>query len=105
MSQYIISDEAVQDLNDISDYFLSRNSLDAGERFLNAFNLKCKQLISFPNSGRSYSHLLPELRGLILQGFIILYRASVAEADTRIEILRIVHGRRDLASIFAEGDD
>lgn len=32
MSRYIISPEASQDLDEISDYFLSR-SLEAGERF------------------------------------------------------------------------
>jgi toxin ParE1/3/4 len=33
MNRYIISDEAMQDLQDISEYFL-RNNLEAGEQFL-----------------------------------------------------------------------
>jgi toxin ParE1/3/4 len=36
MNRYIISDEAIQDLQDISDYFLITN-LEAGEQFLQAF--------------------------------------------------------------------
>jgi plasmid stabilization system protein ParE len=32
MNRYIISDEAIQDLQDISDYFLI-NNLEAGEQF------------------------------------------------------------------------
>lgn len=36
MSRYLISPEASQDLDEISDYFLSR-SLEAGERFVNGF--------------------------------------------------------------------
>ena len=31
MNRYIIADEAIQDLEDISDYFL-RNNLEAGEQ-------------------------------------------------------------------------
>ncbi len=36
MSIYIISPEAIQDLDEISEYFASRN-LDAGDRFVNSF--------------------------------------------------------------------
>jgi toxin ParE1/3/4 len=66
MSQYIIADEAIQDLDDISDYFLNNNS-EAGEQFLKAFNGKCRQLAAFPNMGRSYAHIRADLRGLALQ--------------------------------------
>ncbi|MBW4621207.1 MAG: type II toxin-antitoxin system RelE/ParE family toxin [Cyanosarcina radialis HA8281-LM2] len=62
MSQYIISDEAIEDLNDISDYFWQTN-VEAGEQFLKAFDARCKQLVSFPNMGRSYSHIRPDLQG------------------------------------------
>jgi toxin ParE1/3/4 len=56
MSRYIISPEASQDLDEISDYFLSR-SIEAGERFVNAFEQKCRNLVKFPNMGRSYSEI------------------------------------------------
>lgn len=46
MSRYIISPEAGQDLDEISDYFLSR-SIEAGERFVNEFEQKCKNLVDF----------------------------------------------------------
>lgn len=39
MKRYIISPEANQDLEEIIDYFLSRN-IDAGERFVGKFNKK-----------------------------------------------------------------
>jgi toxin ParE1/3/4 len=53
--QYAISLEASKDLDDILDYFLSRN-IEAGERFIREFNQKCKYLTSFPNIRRSYSN-------------------------------------------------
>lgn len=99
MSQYVISDEAIQDLNDISDYFLQTN-VEAGEQFLIAFNSRCQQLVSFPNMGRSYAHIRPDLRGLALRGFIILYRVSEIDSLIKIEILRVVSGRRNLEALF-----
>ncbi len=54
MSRYIISPAASQDLDEISDYFLLR-SIASGERFVNAFEQKCKNLVKFLNMGKSYS--------------------------------------------------
>ncbi|MBE9052375.1 type II toxin-antitoxin system RelE/ParE family toxin [Nostocales cyanobacterium LEGE 11386] len=101
MKQHIISPEANQDLEVIMDYFTARN-IDAGEHFVDEFNKKCRYLANFPNMGRSYAHIKDYLRGLPLDGYIILYRV----ADNGIEILRVVSGYRDLESLFAEsGDD
>jgi toxin ParE1/3/4 len=99
MNRYIIADEAIQDLQNISDYFL-RNNLEAGEQFLRAFNARCFQLVRFPKLGRSYAHLRPDLLGLSLRGFIILYKVSNNDKEIGIEILRVVNGRRDLENIF-----
>ena len=56
MKQHIISPEANKDLEEIIDYFTSRN-IDAGERFIDEFNKKCRYLATFPNMGRSYSDI------------------------------------------------
>jgi hypothetical protein len=37
MSQYIIADEAIQDLGDISDYFLKFSGLSMAEEILNIY--------------------------------------------------------------------
>ena len=97
MKQHIISPEANQDLEEIIDYFTSRN-IDAGERFIDEFNKKCRYLANFPNMGRSYADINNYLRGVPLDGYIILYRVK----DSGIEILRVVSGYRDLESLFAE---
>lgn len=100
MSRYIISPEASQDLDEISDYFLSQ-SLEAGERFVNKFEQKCKNLVKFPNIGRSYAGIEPSLRGIPLEGYIILYRVI----EDGVEIARVVSGYRDLESLFSESDE
>ncbi|HLO84121.1 MAG TPA: type II toxin-antitoxin system RelE/ParE family toxin [Nostocaceae cyanobacterium] len=92
-----MSPEASKDLSAIIDYFASR-SVEAGERFVNEFEKKCKYLVSFPNMGRSYENIKPDLRGVHLDSYIILYRVM----NDGIEIVRVVSGYRDLEYLFKE---
>lgn len=73
MSRYVINVLASRDLSEIADYF-AEDSLEAGERFFRTFNRKCQQLVAFPNSGKSYATIRPDLRGLSLEGYVIFYR-------------------------------
>lgn len=97
MSRYVINLLASRDLNDIANYF-AEHSLEAGYRFFRAFNSKCHQLVAFPNSGKSYRAIHPNLRGLSLESYVIFYRIL----DDGIEILRVVSSRRDFSTLFEE---
>lgn len=99
MSRFIIAPSASRDLDGIADYFLERN-IEVGETLFREFNQKCFNLVKFPNMGRSYSHIRPNLRGLPLDGYIILYEV----VDEDVEILRVVNGRQDLETLFADAD-
>ncbi|KJH72284.1 type II toxin-antitoxin system RelE/ParE family toxin [Aliterella atlantica] len=99
MSRYTIAPEASSDLDEISNYFFLSN-VEAGERWFEAFNQKCQQLAQFPFMGRRYAHIRSDLRGLPLEGFIIFYRVQ----DTRIEIMRVVNGKRNLKTLFTEDE-
>lgn len=100
MSRYIVSPEASRDLDEISDYFAARN-IETGEQFVEEFNRKCRNLINFPNMGRSYQEIITSVRGLPLMGYIIFYRAI----DSGIEIIRVVRGERDLPSLFFDENE
>lgn len=100
MSQYIISQPASRDLKAIVDYFTIEN-VEAGERLLQTFTQKCRQLINFPNMGREYNNLRPGLRGLPLNGHIILYQ-SISDG---IEIVRVVNGKWNLKDLFTAPQD
>jgi toxin ParE1/3/4 len=91
-----ISKAACQDLDAIAEYFLTKN-VDAGERFFQEFNQKCKHLINFPLMGRNYRSIDIDLRGLLILGYIILYRFT---KDKQLEIVRVVSGRQDLENLF-----
>ncbi|MCW9681168.1 type II toxin-antitoxin system RelE/ParE family toxin [Dolichospermum planctonicum UHCC 0167] len=89
------SPEASRDLSEIIDYFVTRN-IDAGERFVDEFEKRCQYLANFPNMGRSYENIRFDLRGVPLDGYVILYRVI----NGGIEIVRVVSGYRDLESLF-----
>jgi toxin ParE1/3/4 len=92
--QYRLAPSASVDLDAISEYFLGRN-VEAGEAFFQEFNRKCKNLVNFPNMGRSYSRLGENVRGLPLSGYIVLYEVT----ETDLTILRVINGRQDLESL------
>ncbi len=64
---------AINDLQEIIDYFTDRN-VEAGDRLLTEFGKKYKYLTQFPLIGRSYSNIRPYLRGILMQNYIIFYR-------------------------------
>jgi toxin ParE1/3/4 len=97
VSEYIISRPAIRDLELISSYFAEVN-VEAGERLLKGFNKRCQQLANFPSMGRGYDDVQIGLRGLPLEGYIILYRLL----GDGIEIVRVANGRQDLRSMFDE---
>jgi toxin ParE1/3/4 len=95
MSNCFITLEASQDLDMISEYFVSRN-IETGERLLKLFNEKCMKLIQFPNMGRSYAYIRPWLRGVLLDNYIIFYEVIT----DGVAILRVVDGRQNLETVF-----
>jgi len=97
MRTCLISPEASQDLDNIFDYFAS-NNVEAGERFVIAFEKKCEKLLQFPKMGRSYEEIESSLRGIPLDNYIILYRLI----DNGVEIVRVVSGYRNLEYLFDE---
>jgi len=100
MKSYVISPLVSRDLDEIFDYFTDR-SIDAEEQFIEDFNKKCRNLVTFPNIGRSYAEIDSTLYGIPLSGYIIFYRVS----EVSVEIVRVVSGYRDLVALFPEGSD
>lgn len=92
-----IAAPASQDLEEISSYFLEK-SVDAGDRFVEAFGRKCQYIARFPFIGKSYDHISSGLRGVLLMDYIIFYSVS----DNAVEILRVLSGYRNLQGIFVE---
>jgi toxin ParE1/3/4 len=93
--RYSIAASASQDLDRISEYYTSR-SIESGERLFQDFNRKCQNLVQVPNMGRSYSHIMPMLRGLPLDGYIIFYQVT----EEAVTILHVVNGSQDIETLL-----
>jgi len=100
VNKYSISKEAISDLEKISDY-LAEVSISTGERFIQKFTDKCKNLVKFPNMGKNYHQIMPNLKGIVLDNYIIFYQVNLDE----IEIIRVVNGYRNLESLFVNDDN
>lgn len=97
MAEAILSLEAFQDMQDIHGY-IAMDDPDAADRVVSAFEKQVALLANQPELGL----LKPKLRGLRLwpvtdfPNYLIFYR----QREGRIEIVRILHGARDLPSIL-----
>lgn len=95
MASYQFSQDAINDLNKICDYIAKKNPSSAGNLF-NAIRQKCKLVANFPNIGKSYEEIRPNLRGFLVSDYIIFYNVH----DGGIFVLRIVSGYRNLEKLF-----
>jgi len=95
MNTYSLSDEAVRDLEELCDY-LAQNLPQAASRIFDSIRQRCKLLSQFPNMGKSYDRLTPNLRGSGIEDYIIFYYPR----QDGINVVRIVSGYRDLETLF-----
>jgi toxin ParE1/3/4 len=97
MAQVQRTPQAESDLAEIIEY-LQRNNPSAAEQYAKAFAEKGQALSRFPEIGRSRPEIAPELRSTLVKPFVIFYRIK----DDVVQILRILHGKRDLRRILQE---
>ena len=95
------SPEAEEDLIEIWGYLADRASPQIADTQLTAIEAACAKLEHWPYSGRQRDALLPGLRSVLASPYVIFYRVR----DGAVEIVRVLHGRRDLDAIFAVPSD
>ena len=95
MKKYFLSTQAHADVEEIVSY-IAEDNYEAAERTLEKFRSKFQRLAEFPMTGSPRPELGAELRSLAVGAYIIFYRPRVFG----VEILRVLHGNRDLASEF-----
>lgn len=86
---------ARQDLIDIWRY-IAPNDLAAADALLDRIDEKCALLARHPRLGVERSDIRPGLRYLVVGAYLILYRII----EDGIEVVRVVHGRRDLFNLL-----
>jgi toxin ParE1/3/4 len=97
MDEYwIVRSPAAED--DLIDIWCSiaRDNPAAADRVLETFAVRIKQLATFPDSGSRRPDIAPDARGLVVGSYLVLYRKT----DKHVEIVRIVHGARDITALL-----
>ncbi len=68
----------------------------AADRWLDTIDEKCRLLAQMPELGRKRPDLAPDLRGFPVGNYSIFYRA----VPDGIQVIRVLHGARDLPEMF-----
>lgn len=96
--------EADADLDHQADYLAREASLDTALRFYDAVRATFEKIAQSPTIGQKRESLNPRLAGLRVwrvEGFekhLIFYRPG----DDGVEIIRVLHGARDIDSLLDE---
>lgn len=80
--------------------YIAEDSPNAADKLLDTLNEKCVLLAKNAKLGQARRDIAPELRYFPVKNYLILYK----ELDFGVEIIRILHGSRDLSTIFQVED-
>ncbi len=75
--------------------YIASDSPRAADAVLDRIDERWRLLATQPHSGLARPDIAPDLRHLVIGSYLTLYRVH---AD-HIEILRVLHGRRDLGAV------
>ena len=93
--QIVRSPAAKQDLGDIWAAIAVTNK-NAATRLLIKIDERIRALCDFPSIGPERPEIAHGLRVLVEGKYLILYRLN----EKTIEIVRVIHGARDMTSLF-----
>ncbi|KUM24069.1 plasmid stabilization protein [Mesorhizobium loti] len=89
--KYRLLPQAESDVEAIGDYIAERNP-NAAIRLVNALERRWDLLTLHPFSGAPRDDIAPGIRHLIVGEYLTFYRV----AEDAIEIVRVLHGRRNI---------
>ena len=98
MNRLRIADCAQEDLLDIWLY-VARDGIRSADQLLKRLEASFGRLLGHPKIGRLRPELGNEIRSVAVGNYVIFYRA----APGAVEIIRVLHGRRDLPEQFSDG--
>ena len=95
MLEIRISPRARSDLTEIWSY-IADDSVANADAFIDKLHETIQVLANQSGSGRRREELAPGILSFPFGGYMIFYRAS----NDAIEIVRVLHGARDIQTIF-----
>ena len=97
MAEVTLRPQAFEDLTEIFAY-IYHGSPKHAESFAELVQANLKRLAKRPRLGRSRPELMPDVRSLTIGRYVIFYLPRVRG----IEVVRVLHGSRDIASMFED---
>jgi toxin ParE1/3/4 len=95
MHSIIRSEQADRDLYSIW-RFIAEDSVSAADRHIDLFHERFSLLSRNPHLGATCSELESDLRFLVVGNYVVYYSVG----NDSIAIARVLHGARDVTSIF-----
>lgn len=92
MTSYRLSPEALADLREIGDW-IARGSPARAVSFIAELRGRFGRLAGMPLTGRSREEMGAGIRSVPYGAYVIFYRPT----GSGIDVVRVVHGRRDLS--------
>jgi toxin ParE1/3/4 len=92
MMKYILTKEAVKDLDEIWLYTYEKWSVEQADRFYQLIMDEIGFIASNPSLGRSLDHIRQGYRSSIVKSHLVFYKIL---DDDRVLIVRILHQRMD----------
>ena len=80
---------------------LEERSRGAAKRLAQAIQKRCEVLRKVPMMGRARDDLAPGLRSIVIEKYVLFYRVT----SDAIEVVRVLHGARDIESIMKSNYD
>ena len=98
MPQAILLNSAEVDLVDIWRY-IARDSPQNASRLVRRIRTLCNTaLVDNPLIGRARPELVRDLRSFLVGNYIVFYRPI----ENGVEIVRVLHGNRDIETLFEQ---
>jgi len=97
MNEVRFSSFAEVDIETISDYFV-QYSVNSARKFIKDLMQKFQLLADNPKIGRAHDEHILNLRSFPYKDYVIFYFPN----ENGVEIYRVLHGARDIDSLFEE---
>lgn len=99
MTNYRLNRKAEEDLLNIWSY-IAESSPASATKLIRTFHQHFTLLAKNTKLGQARPDIAPELRYFPVKRYLILYR----QIPDGIEIMRVIHGSRNLSTLFDTGD-
>lgn len=94
---HVCSPQAESDLDDIWFYLVSETgNVDLADRVVDSIASRLFLIANYPRIGRPRDDIRTGLRSLTVGGYVVFYRID----NEDVVILRILHGKRDIARLL-----